>query len=265
MDRRRFSQRSLLMAGSAALGAGAAAAIAWASILAQDEPPHWSYEGETGPEGWGSLDESYAACSAGSAQSPIDIAQAAAADLTDVTVDFAPISPLRIVNNGHTIQVNVVPGSTSAINGVAFDLLQFHFHTPSEHAIDGERQAMELHLVHKTPDESETAVLGVLLREGAANAALEPVFASMPAEEGPEQTVEVEVDLMAFLPTDAATFRYGGSLTTPPCTEGVRWLVFAEPVEISAEQLAMFQVIHADNARPLQPVNEREIAEDSAD
>ncbi|MBX3069090.1 MAG: carbonic anhydrase family protein [Thermomicrobiales bacterium] len=264
MNRRRFAHRSALIAGAALLGASASTAIAQSTPEAEEEPPHWNYEGDNGPEEWGSLDESYAACDAGSAQSPIDIAGAGETEAVDVAVDFATIAPMRIINNGHTVQVNIDPGSSAEIDSVHYNLLQFHFHAPSEHAIDGERQAMELHFVHKT-DETATAVLGLLLREGQANAALEPVFANMPAEAGDEQSVDVELDLAAVLPSNPTTFRYGGSLTTPPCTEGVSWIVFAEPVEISTEQLAIFQAIHPNNARPLQEVNDRDVELDAAD
>jgi carbonic anhydrase len=154
---------------------------------AQDDA-EWTYEDDTGPDFWGSLDEDYVACADGSAQSPIDIAEASASDLVDGTVNFAEISPMKIASNGHTAEVTIVPGSTSEIDGTMVEFKQFHFHTPSEHAIDGERQAMELHLVHKSADDV-SAVLSVLLREGAENVALEPDFANMPAEPAPAQEV----------------------------------------------------------------------------
>jgi carbonic anhydrase len=261
IDRRLAMLGTLIGTAAVALRAAGLSALSQPSALAQDDA-EWSYDGDTGPDSWGSLDEDYAACADGSAQSPIDIAGASASDLVDVTVNFDTISPMKIFNNGHTIEVSVDPGSTSEIDGVMYELKQFHFHTPSEHAIDGEHQAMELHFVHKSADDA-SAVLSVLLREGEENAALDPVFANMPAEPGPEQEVDVEIVPASFLPADAATFRYSGSLTTPPCSEGVHWLIFTEPVEVSSEQVAIFQEIFPANARPLQPVNDREIQEDS--
>ncbi len=261
VGRRGFVAGSAAGIGALAFGAAGLRGIAWPEVMAQ-ENAEWSYEGETGPEEWGSLDDDYASCSVGENQSPVDIGETAEADLVDVEVNFALISPMSIVNNGHTVEVSVEPGSTMVVDGVEYGLVQFHFHTPSEHAVNGERQAMELHMVHKSADDV-SAVLSILLREGAGNEALEPVFANMPAEEGPEQEIDVEVDPMAFLPETRKTYRYSGSLTTPPCSEGVHWFLFIEPVEVSAEQVAVFQAIVDANARPLQPLNDREVTEDT--
>jgi carbonic anhydrase len=263
LNRRRLIRVSALELGALGLGAAAIGKYRTRFAGAQEENAHWTYEGETGPDHWGELDPGYAACSTGEAQSPIDIADPTEGDLVDVTVSYQPASPLKIINNGHTIQVNIDPGSTAEIDGVEYELKQFHFHTPSEHAVDGEHQAMELHLVHKTADD-ETAVLGVLLKEGTGGEAFEPVFANLPPEEGPEQTVEAIVNPADLLPAVGTTYRYGGSLTTPPCTEGVHWLIFTEPVEISTEQVEAFRAIIAANNRPLQPANERTIEEDTS-
>jgi carbonic anhydrase len=263
IDRRRLIRLSVLELGGLGLGAVGIAAYRARIATAQDEDAHWSYEGETGPDHWGDLDPDYAECSAGEAQSPIDIASPTAQDLVDVTISYQPVSPLKIVNNGHTIQVTIDPGSTAEIDGVAFELKQFHFHTPSEHSTAGEHQAMELHFVHKTSDD-QTAVLGVFLKEGEGGEAFEPIFAHLPADEGPEQTVEATVNPVDLLPTVRTTYRYGGSLTTPPCTEGVHWLLFTEPVEISPEQVEAFRAIIATNNRPIQPVNDRTIEEDTS-
>lgn len=261
VGRRRVVQRSLIGIGAFALSASGLFALSGNPATAQDDA-EWSYEGETGPDEWGSLDEDYAVCSEGSAQSPVDIAEAMETDLVDVTIDFASVSAMNIINNGHTVEVTIDPGSTSEIDGVVHELKQFHAHTPSEHAIDSERQAMELHFVHQS-DDDESAVLSVLLREGSAIEELEPVFVNMPAEEGPERVGEVEIDPALFLPPTRSTFRYTGSLTMPPCSEGVHWLLFVGPVEVSAEQVAIFKAIHGTNARPVQPINDREVDEDS--
>lgn len=231
---------------------------------AEDEDPHWSYEGEAGPDAWGDLDEEFATCSIGEAQSPIAIDNTSAANLTDVRIEFGTISPLTIVNNGHTIQITPSGGNTARIGSATYDLLQFHFHTPSEHVLDGQQEVMELHLVLRNANGS-LAVLGLLLREGTENVTLEPVFANLPNAAGEELTVDAEIDLMQLLPAGSPTYRYSGSLTTPPCSEGVEWIVFATPVEVSPDQAAAFADVVGPNARPVQPANDRTILEDQPD
>src|SRR5687768_13242225 len=143
---------------------------------------HWTYEGEEGPEHWGELSADYAPCETGRAQSPIDVAIADPADLANVTFSYQP-AELTIVNNGHTVQVNYPPGSTITVDEKSFELAQFHFHAPSEHRINGVAAAAELHLVHRASD-AALAVVGILLTEGEANAALAPVFANLPTTAG---------------------------------------------------------------------------------
>jgi carbonic anhydrase len=223
-------------------------------------PAHWTYESEEGPTHWGDLDPAYAACSTGQAQSPIDITNPTHGDLPDITFAEQTLSPIKIINNGHTIQVNAPAGNTIAFDNVTYELTQFHFHTPSEHEIEGKAQSMELHLVHKDK-EGNLVVLGVLLKEGAENAALKPVFANMPPSAGPEQTVDGTVKLNELLPADKSTYRYDGSLTTPPCSEGVKWIVFVQPMDVSKEQHEAFRKLFPENARPLQSLNGREVVE----
>jgi carbonic anhydrase len=269
LDRRR------LLRLSAGLGAFAVGGVAsWTALRgnadAADATPraatptaaHWTYEGEDGPEHWGEIDPTYELCSTGREQSPIDVIEPTHADLADIAVSYKPISPMRILNNGHTIQVNVDPGSSITLDGVRYDLAQFHFHTPSEHLIAGQPQEMELHLVHRSA-EGQLAVVGVMLNEGQANAALAPVFDNMPATAGPEQSVQATLDPTTFFPAATTTYRYMGSLTTPPCTEGIHWNLFTEPVDVSAEQIAAFRVLFEMNARPPQGLNEREVVEDT--
>ena len=240
--------------------------LAIASPLAaqETEPPHWTYEGDAGPAAWGSLDEAYALCATGAEQSPIDLANAEAFDLVNVQTDYHT-SALTILNNGHTIQANYDAGSSIVVNQSTYALAQFHFHTPSEHSIDGEQFPMEAHFVHRSAD-GALAVIGVMLIEGEAdNAAFAPVFDAMPAEAGEPIAVEnVTLDVNAMLPTDPRFYTYRGSLTTPPCSEGVRWIVMTTPVEVSAAQLAAFQALFAHNARPVQPVLERGLLIDTA-
>jgi carbonic anhydrase len=246
------------------LGTGTTSADDATPTAGHDENAHWEYEGEAGPEHWGELDPDYAACSTGQEQSPIDVADVTESDLANIAFSYQPVSPLRIVNNGHTVQVNIDPGSTIEVDDVRYELAQFHFHTPSEHTIAGEHQPMELHLVHKAAD-GATAVVGVLLKEGASGTPFDPVFNAMPAKAGPEQIVEAEVNPAEFLPASGLTYRYAGSLTTPPCTEGVHWLLFTEPVEVAPDQIAAFQKIVTANSRPTQPLNGRTVEEDSTE
>jgi carbonic anhydrase len=182
----------------------------------------------------------------------------------DVVIDYAAVTPVRVVDTGHTMQFPLDAGGTATIEGVAYDLEQVHFHAPSERAIDGDRLPMEAHVVHRNA-EGDLAVLGVLIREGAAHHAFETLFADLPPAGGEERTVDAGLDPPALLPEDRTIYRYAGSLTTPPCTEGVTWLVFAEPIEASGEQIAAFTVHYHDNARPLQPAGSREILLDPED
>jgi carbonic anhydrase len=223
---------------------------------AATDPVHWGYDGETGPEHWGSLSPEYAACSEGKEQSPVDIPATAPVNPPGLQLAYRP-SALTIANNGHSIQVSYDAGSTLEIGGASYPLLQFHLHSLSEHTLKGANTAMELHLVHKDAA-GRTAVAGVLIVEGAHNAAYEPILAHMPAEEGePETIAGATVDAAALLPADQSYYRYNGSLTTPPCTEGVSWFVMATPVELSAEQIAAFRALYDHNYRPVQPLNGR--------
>ena len=228
----------------------------------QEEDGHagsaaWSYSGSAGPEYWGSLSPDFAVCSDGRMQSPIDIVDAFPAKGSDLIFDYKP-SPLKIVNNGHTVQVNYGPGSGLTVAGKPFQLLQFHFHAPSEHAIAGSRAPMEVHFVHGDADGS-LAVVGVMMQAGGQNDPLASVFANMPEEAGPEAEIaETTIDASAMLPSEAGAYsHYKGSLTTPPCSEGVNWFVMANAIEVSTEQIAKFEGISAPNSRPLQGLNDR--------
>ncbi len=224
--------------------------------------PHWSYEGETGPEKWGSLDPSFAKCADGREQSPIDIELAKVkVDKTLETVKINYSSAvMSVMNNGHTIQVNDASGKNSIIvDGKEYKLIQMHFHKPSENQINGESFAMEGHLVHKN-SEGGLAVLGFLIKEGSENKQLAEIWAMLP-KKVTKQDVKLDnpVDLANLLPADKKSFRYNGSLTTPPCTEGVKWTVLQTPIEMSKEQIAAFGAVFHDNNRPVQPLNERQV------
>ena len=219
----------------------------------------WGYEGEDGPSRWGRLSPEFALCDEGSAQSPIDIRDAIRVELVEIEFQYGEFTG-GIVNNGHTIQVDVDPGSSIIYNGITYDLLQFHFHSPSEHTIDGEAAPMELHLVHKDRHSDALAVVGVLIEEAeAANAAYAPVLDAMPSEIGAPEALEGPLDLVALLPETRGYYTYQGSLTTPPCSEIVRWLLLDTPVALSVEQLAAYSKLYSGNARPVQPLGQRDL------
>ena len=214
---------------------------------------HWDYEGEMGPENWG---KEFPTCGKGKSQSPLNIKGPFEKVRYNVVPDYKA-GPLKIVNNGHTIQVNVTPGSKIRIDGKAFDLLQFHFHRPSEEHINGKPSAMVIHFVHKN-ESGELAVLGVLLQEGNENPGIKTLWSYAPPKEGPE----VAPDNVAFnptnlLPREMEFFHYDGSLTTPPCTEKVKFYILKSQVNISKEQVTQFPF--KMNARPVQPLNDRKI------
>ena len=217
---------------------------------------HWGYDGPEGPEHWGELAPGNRACSLGFQQSPIDLAKATPAQPGTIGVAYQPTS-LRIVNNGHTIQCNTDPGSTANIDGRDFNLLQFHFHHPSEHAMDGKRFDMEAHFVHVGAD-GTLAVLGVFIEPGAGSNLLAPIWTHMPHAAGPEVKISgTTISPVDLLPNDRRYFRYLGSLTTPPCSQKVIWSVFRSPVQASSRQVGQFAQMFPMNARPLQPLHRR--------
>ena len=218
----------------------------------------WSYDGPTGPGRWGDLQDEYAACKEGRRQSPIDLAGSRRGPLPPLQFDYAA-TPLAIANNGHSIQVNYAPGSTLTVARQRYELLQFHFHAPSEHTVGGRSFGMEAHLVHRD-GQGQLAVVGILLQAGAANAFLQPIWQHMPRVYGITQAGDAPVNVAEFLPTDQSYYTYAGSLTTPPCTEGVSWYVLRTPVEASTDQITQFAALFPPhNARPVQARNQRTI------
>ncbi len=217
--------------------------------------PHWGYSGHTGPEYWATLAAEYGAC-AGKNQSPVDLTGFIEADLEPIEISYAP-GGHEIVNNGHTVQVSYTAGSSMKVEGIRFDLKQFHFHAPGEHHVHGRSYPMEAHLVH-ADDHGNLAVLSVMYEEGAESAALGEFWDLMPRKEGGRASFSEPFDASRLLPADRDYYRFNGSLTTPPCTEGVRWLVLKHPVSASRKQVEAFaQLMHHPNNRPLQPVNAR--------
>jgi carbonic anhydrase len=215
---------------------------------------HWGYEGDNGPEHWG---DNFPVCGKGKKQSPLNIVGPFEKSKDTLTVDYKE-GPLKILNNGHTIQVNVEPGSTLTIGKESFDLLQFHFHRPSEEQVEGKNAAMVAHFVHKSK-EGKLAVIGVLLNEGKDSAAIKTLWANLPPKEGEEYLpAKVTFNPGSMLPKELGFYNYEGSLTTPPCTEGVQFYILKAPVELSKAQVGKFPF--KLNARPVQSLNGRKIS-----
>lgn len=229
---------------------------ALAATFALPAAAQWDYGPEGGPDAWGDLAPEYAACGAGRMQSPIDLGEANAVGDIKISVDYVP-GPLTVSNKGKTVQADFAPGSSMTSGGTVFPLVQVHFHTPSEHAIDGERYPLTAHFVHAT-EAGRLAVLGIMFAEGAANPDLQKILDAVPAEASvPRRIAGVTLDPNAMLPESIAVYRYMGSLTTPPCSEGVNWHVVKAPMTASAGQIVAFQALMNDNARPVLPINNR--------
>jgi carbonic anhydrase len=209
---------------------------------------------------WGELKPEFAACGEGKRQSPIDIRDGARLDLEPIKFDYKP-STLRIIDNGHTVQVNYAEGSSITVSGVRYDLKQFHFHNPSEERVEGKIYDMIAHVVHLSAD-GRLAVVAVLMEAGLPNPFIASLWPHLPLESGREISLpEVVVDINNLLPESRNYYAYMGSLTTPPCTEGVLWLVMKNPVSVASEQVGIFGKTYSMNARPVQPANGRLIKE----
>jgi len=221
---------------------------------------HWGYSGATGPQAWSQLQPEFSTCATGQRQSPINI--------DDTTTLQGPAEALQfnyqpsnavVVNNGHTIQVNLQGNNTLTVRGSTYGLLQFHFHTPSEEQVNYRNFAMVVHLVHRNA-EGQLAVVAVLLEPGEANPLIDKVWTYMPLDVNDTvRTPAGLIDLSELLPKDQRYYQFMGSLTTPPCTEGVLWMVLKQPMQISPAQLRLFQQLYPNNARPVQPINNRPV------
>jgi carbonic anhydrase len=235
-------------------------ALSIASIAAAQTTAPWDYEGKRGALAWGKLDPAYKACSQGHEQSPIDI-RGAHLNKALLPIEFHYISgPVTLENNGHTVVVHVDPGSYIVAGGVRYDLVQFHFHHPSEEAVKGKLTDMVVHIVHKSAD-GKLAVIAVRLKEdmGNPNAVLATLWPHLPRTAGATDKVAELVNTGGLLPANRAYWTYMGSLTTPPCTEGVRWFVLEEELSLSRDQLRTFAAIFKVNSRPLQETHGRRI------
>jgi carbonic anhydrase len=219
----------------------------------------WSYEGATGPQHWGDLSPCYSACSAGLSQSPVDLGALEPSRLRAGLFHYGPTA-IVLFNNGHTIEADYPLPAAYLVDGARFDLVQFHFHHPSEHAWRGRHYAMELHLVHRTAA-GLLGVVGVFLEERPSpdNPHLAVLWQNLPATKGVRTYLPVPFDAASLLPADHHGIRYIGSLTTPPCSEGVRWWVLDQAVPVSSDQVARFAALFHDNSRPLQPLNGRKL------
>ena len=216
---------------------------------------HWSYGGDGGPEKWGQLKPEFSTCANGQRQSPIDIRSGVKVDLEPIQFDYRPTN-FGVIDNGHTIQVNVGGGNAIEVQGRRFDLVQFHFHRPSEERINGRQFDMVAHLVHKDP-EGKLAVVAVLLDRGAAQPLVQTIWNNLPLEKGAEAPARSEIDMNNLLPADRRYFTYMGSLTTPPCSEGVLWMVLQQPMPVANEQIGVFSRLYPMNARPIQQASGR--------
>ena len=261
LDRRTFLAGAVLAAGALVAGCGRSGNGARSSSgpATTAAPAHWRYEGEEGPAHWGELDQAYKACSAGKAQSPIDIVNPAPSGKAPPSVAYRA-GAADVVNNGHTVQANAASGLSLKLDGSDYELLQVHFHSPGEHAFDGKSGPVELHFVHRGAS-GTLAVLGFLVQPGATHPAWQPFVDALRTREG--EHAAIQLDWPKLVPASASTVRYAGSLTTPPCTEGVQWLVARDPLAMSTAQIKAFTDAYSGNNRPRQPVGGRTVTVDA--
>ena len=232
-----------------------------AAMHAAPHAPHWEYAGKTaGAAKWGKLSEEYAVCGIGQRQSPIDIRETIGADLPPIRFSYKGV-PLSIIDNGHTIQVNMAGAGSISVEGEDYELLQFHFHKPSEEKINGKAYDMVAHLVHKSKS-GRLAVVALMLQAGKEQKLIRTLWNNLPLEQNkPVIRSEITIDATQLLPATRNYFTYTGSLTTPPCSEGVLWLVLKTPTQLSKEQVSGFGKVYSNNARPTQARNGRVIKE----
>ncbi|MBU2706897.1 carbonic anhydrase family protein [Zooshikella marina] len=229
-----------------------------APYSAADSTHHWGYQGKRGPAHWGQLDKSFATCQSGLNQSPVNIKQGFDTELPALSWN-KPIQTKSIINNGHTIQLNVEPGSILTWQGETYELKQFHFHTPSENQIDGKSFPLEMHLVHAS-EQGKLAVVAVMFEQGHVNQQLQQLWGDLPKADE-QQALSHTIAWQSLLPAEWDYFYFNGSLTTPPCTEGVRWFVIKSPVKVDPQQVAKFAKVlpTGTNNRPVQAINARQV------
>ena len=240
-----------------AIGAGLLALSA-TLFAAGEEHKHWSYHGETGPTHWAELGKENAPCKVGKQQSPVDISSAKKADLPPIAFAYTASSG-EIVNNGHSVQVTPSAGGSIRVGDEEYRLVQFHFHHPSEETFHHKTHPMVAHLVHSNAA-GRLAVVAVEIDKGGDNRGLQQIFDAMPRKEGEKSALD-GIDASKLLPAEHGYYAFLGSLTTPPCTEGVRWMVLKQPIQVSAQELNAFVKLYPNDARPVQPLNGRRIEE----
>ena len=248
---------------AARVGAAAKARKAAAAQAAQAPVPMhgtlWSYEGETGPANWARINPDWAACGSGARQSPIDIRDGIKLDLEPIVFDYQP-SSFTVIDNGHTIEVTLGTGNFITIMNRRYELQQFHFHRPSEERINGKSFDMSVHLVHRD-GAGRQAVVALLLERGIAQNTIQAVWNNLPLEKNEIVRPSTELDASDLLPLQREYFIYMGSMATPPCSEGVLWMVMKQPVQAAPAQMALFSRLYPYNARPTQPSSGRIIKE----
>lgn len=222
------------------------------------EETHWTYGGDHGPTSWGKI-EGASLCEEGKEQSPVDLKWKKPNENRKVELEYGKQTAFKVLDNGHTIQANFASGNFVSIDGQKFELVQLHFHAHSEHSLSNKFFPLEMHLVHKNAD-GKLAVLGVFFKEGKENKELNKIWSAIPESKNEEKASQSEIALTKLLPKIHTHYHYMGSLTTPPCSEGVNWNVFNTPLTLSKEQLARFTKIYANNYRPTQDVNDRKPA-----
>jgi len=236
-------------------GGGRSVGKTAAKVDKSEHRGHWDYQGANGPEHWNELSPEFKQCGVGERQSPIDIRDGIPVELDPIQFDYK-LSAFRVIDNGHTVQVNVEPGNRIVVNGRRYELVEFHFHRPSEERLNGRQFEMVAHLVHKDL-EGKLAIVAVLIEEGKDHPIVQQVWNNLPLEKHTEQAGLQGLDLLQLLPEDRRYATYMGSLSTPPCTEGVLWMVLKKPVTMSSRQLAIFSRLYPMNARPVQPLGGR--------
>lgn len=252
-----FLSLSLLTAGYSSVSFSKAANVD------TNEQPHWSYSGSEGPEFWGALSANFEACNTGRNQSPIDIKGTLLdATLPPIPFKYTMLTPSEIINNGHTVQVNMASGGEIIVDGISFKLKQFHFHTPSENKINGQSFPLEAHFVHLS-DDNKIAVVAIVFSPGADDPTLKSLWDNLPMNAGDANKLDSHsLKPLEFDKKLVDYYRFNGSLTTPPCTEGVRWIVMKKPFHVSKAQVEKLQqALKQANNRPVQPLNARVIVE----
>lgn len=256
MNRRRFLTQAVAAAAcplcAAIMGRNGGAKAA--------ETDAWSHGGPAGPDRWGTFDPSWRACTDGERQSPVDLSGATPAMMATPDIDW-PAMPLVIANTGHTIAVEATAYATLGLGleGAHFRMTQFHFHHPSEHTVEGRAFPLEIHFVHEDEWGGGFAIAAVFVRSGSLNPTLQTIFSAMPRRAGERLSLPTLITPAHLLPPrdQRETFRYHGSLTMPPCSENVRWLIFSRPIDAAPEQIEIFASLFPMNARPIQPLGRR--------